>query len=107
MSHALSPESRRAGCTDTKSWDEYDDDALAHGHISKIVVNTVNRPAGGTKIGFRAVSRSLAGWDGAKMGPEWSRTLPGASQTPLDPNSLDFLAQIPILTFSSTKFAYK
>ena len=34
MSHALSPESRRAGCTDTKSWDEYDDDALAHGHVS-------------------------------------------------------------------------
>ena len=64
-------------------------------------------PSRGVKVGFRAVSRPLVGWDRPKTDPEWSRTLPGASQTPWDPDSLDFLAQIPILTLSSTRFDYK
>ena len=62
-------------------------------------------PREGVKVG--GVSVTFAGWSDAKMGPEWSRTLPEASQTPWDPDSLDFLAQIPILTLSSVKFDYK
>ena len=71
---------------------------VAHGHIAKIVVNIVNCPEGGVKFGFRAVSGALVSWGGPKMDPEWSRTLPKASQTPWEANYSEFLARISILT---------
>ena len=64
-------------------------------------------PSRGIKIGFWTVSRPLAGLGGPKMIPERSRTLPEGSQTPWDPDYLDFLAQIPILTLSRTRFGDK
>ena len=66
-------------------------------------------PSREVKIGFRTILRPLVGRGGPKKGAERSRTLPKAFQTSWDPDSLDSLAQSPILTFSSTstKFDYK
>ena len=40
------------------------------------------------------------------MGSEWFRTVPKVSQTPWEASFLDFPAQIPILTLSSTNFDF-
>ena len=61
-------------------------------------------PSRGVKVEFQTVSRPWAGWGEPKTAPAQPRTLPKATQTPRDPDFVDFLAQIPILTFSSTKF---
>ena len=71
--------------TSTNLWSAIDLAAQMHQpKLSKNSGKYGKLPRGSVKVGFWAVLKPLVGWDGLKVGLEWSRTLPKASPDTLE-----------------------